>query len=256
MTNNSIIQIAMNQSAEDIGCYREDFLTNTNKIVPIKLGINAKKYYSNPIGCSCISYGNNIVAASNEALYNVISEYINKIEFYHCFESPYIQWLSSHVEPFGQTIWLMVQYFLPDINKISKISCKYTVRFLNQSDFKGMYTGKWSNALCDDRKHLNVLGVGAYDGNDIIGLAACTADAENMWQIGVDVLPQYRGQGIASSLTSILSLEVIERGKVPFYCSSWSNIRSIRNAIKCGFVPSWVEMIIKPITVVNKMDLL
>lgn len=37
-----------------------------------------------------------------------------------------------------------------------------------------------------------------------------------MWQIGVDVLPEYRRMGIASSLTSNLAIEIIERGKVPF----------------------------------------
>ena len=27
---------------------------------------------------------------------------------------------------------------------------------------KDLYTDEWSNALCGDRKHLDVLGVGAY----------------------------------------------------------------------------------------------
>lgn len=75
-----------------------------------------------------------------------------------------------------------------------------------------------------------------------------------MWQIGVDVLPDYRRQGIAASLTSNLSMEILERGKVPFYCCAWSNVRSARNAIKSGFVPSWVEMTIKPASVVDDMN--
>ena len=36
----------------------------------------------------------------------------------------------------------------------------------------------------------------------LVGLAACSADCDNMWQIGVDVLPEYRRMGIASSLDS------------------------------------------------------
>ena len=46
-----------------------------------------------------------------------------------------------------------------------------------------------------------MLGVGAYDGKDLIGLAACSADCDRMWQIGVDVLPAYRRKGVASALT-------------------------------------------------------
>ena len=54
---------------------------------------------------------------------------------------------------------------------------------------------QWSNALCSDRKERDVLGVGAYDGEKLVGLAGCSADADEMWQIGVDVLQDYRRNG-------------------------------------------------------------
>ena len=76
-----------------------------------------------------------------------------------------------------------------------------------------------------------------------------------MRQIGVDVLPKYGRQGIASVLTSTLTKEIINRDKVPFYCTAWSNIRSVRNAIKSGFVPAWVEMTAKPTNIVDEMNL-
>ena len=38
MTNKEILQIAMQQSAEDIGCNASDFLADDNRVVPIKLG--------------------------------------------------------------------------------------------------------------------------------------------------------------------------------------------------------------------------
>ena len=75
-----------------------------------------------------------------------------------------------------------------------------------------------------------------------------------MRQIGIDVLPEYRRQGIASALTSRLAVEILERGKVPFYCAAWSNIRSVRNAIRSGFRPAWVEMTAKPADFVDKMN--
>ncbi len=74
-----------------------------------------------------------------------------------------------------------------------------------------------------------------------------------MWQIGVDVLLEYRRMGIASSLTSKLSLEILKNGKVPFYCCAWSNIKSIRNALKSGFKPAWVSVTAKPNDFINKM---
>ncbi len=129
-----------------------------------------------------------------------------------------------------------------------------TVPFHLGKNARKYYKEPWSNALCEDRKELDVLGVGAYDGDKLVGLAGCSADCEDMWQIGVDVLPDYRRRGIASGLTSRLAKEIINRGKVPFYCSAWSNIRSVRNAVKSGFIPAWVEMTAKPSHIVDDMN--
>ena len=149
----------------------------------------------------------------------------------------------------------MAEYYLPDISRIPTLSCVYETRILTQEDFADLYRPEWSNALCEDRKKLDVLGVGAYDGSTLVGLAACSADCDDMWQIGVDVLPEYRRQGIASALTSRLTKEILNRGKVPFYCTAWSNVRSVRNAVKSGFIPAWVEMTVKPANMVDEMNL-
>ena len=74
MTNKDVLKTALEQSAEDIGCAAEDLLSNENKIVPLKLGTNAKKYYKLPIGCNFISYGNNVVAACTEETFEIDKE--------------------------------------------------------------------------------------------------------------------------------------------------------------------------------------
>jgi predicted GNAT family acetyltransferase len=74
-----------------------------------------------------------------------------------------------------------------------------------------------------------------------------------MYQIGVDVLPEYRCKGIASAVTSRLALEVLALGKVPFYCAAWSNIKSVRNAVKSGFRPAWVELTARNNNYVKKL---
>ena len=99
-----------------------------------------------------------------------------------------------------------------------------------------------------------MLGLGAYDGETLAGFAACSADCGGMWQIGVDVLPAYRRRGIAAALTSRLALEILARGKVPFYCAAWSNVKSVRNAVKSGFRPAWVELTAKPAAYVEKLN--
>ena len=106
----------------------------------------------------------------------------------------------------------------------------------------------------EKRRQLDVLAAGAFQGDKLVGLAGCSADCKTMWQIGIDVLPDYRKQGIAAALTSYLAWEILKRGIVPFYCAAWSNIPSVRNALKSGFRPAWVEMTAKPAGIVAELN--
>ena len=254
MTQKEIIRIAMEQSAADIGCRAEDLMSDKSIMVPYAPAANAKNYYEQPIGCNFISYGSNVVAAATDELADIASEYISKFDFYHCFETPNMHWLNEKLVPFGQTVCFMAEYYLPDLERLKSLSCPYELRLLEKGQFEDLYQPSWSNALCSDRKHLDMLAVGAYDGSKLVGLAGCSADAELMWQIGVDVLPGYRRQGIASAITSKLALEILGRDKVPFYCTAWSNIRSVRNAIRSGLIPAWAEMTVNSADVVNSMN--
>lgn len=254
MTNKDIMRIAMAQSAEDIGCEAEDFTKKENVITRFKLGKKARKYYKEPIIGTFVSYGSNVVAAVQDDVRDLVEEYLERYEYYHLFETPNMTWLNEKLAEKGYGVCFMAEYYLPDIDRLSIQPTDYEQRILEQKDFTDLYLPEWSNALCEARKELDVLGVGAYEGERLIGFAACSADADEMWQIGVDVLPDYRRNGIASALTSRLAKEILDRGKVPFYCTAWSNVRSVRNAIKCGIIPSWVEMTIKPLSVINELN--
>ena len=81
MTNHEMMEIAMRQSSEDIGCRAEDFRADKNVVLAFKLGKNARKYYKEPITCNFVSYGNNVVAASISETMDIVSEYVSKIEF-------------------------------------------------------------------------------------------------------------------------------------------------------------------------------
>ena len=244
----------MEQSAVEFNCKAIDFLREDHVVVAAGLGQGARKYYKAPVICNLVSYGNNIVASVEEAYREIVEEYIGRFEFYHCFETPNMHWLNEKLSPKGQKVCFMAEYYLPDVDKLHALPCSYELKLLKQPDFADLYQPEWSNALCEDRKELDVLGIGAYDGGKLIGLAGCSADCDTMWQIGVDVLPEYRRRGIAAALTSTLAVEILKRGRAPFYCSAWSNIRSVRNAVKSGFIPAWVELSVRPAELVDEMN--
>ena len=242
MTNKEIMEIAMQQSAFDLNCSVEDFKQGENKVVISKVNDQARRYLELPFFCNLVSYGNNIVASVDPRVKEFVAGHVNRFQVEHCFETPDIHVLSKEFEKYDKSICFMAEYFLPDVTQVTPQPCDHEIRILEPKDFTELYTEEWSNALCEKRKHLDVLAAAAFDEGKMIGMAGCSADCDTMWQIGIDVLQGYRKGGIASALTSRLAIEVLNRGKVPFYCAAWSNIGSVRNAVRSGFRPAWVEM--------------
>lgn len=254
MTNQEIRAVALAQSALESGCRPEDFAAPENKVVPATANPLARRYLTLPFDCDLTSYGCNIVASVRPELAPAIRQYINQYPVEHCFETPNLYVLNELLRPFDLGVCFMAEYFLPDAALLRPLPCEYEVRLLGPAEFQFLYTPEWSNALCEKRRQLDRLAVGAYAGGRLIGLAGCSADCETMWQIGIDVLPEYRRQGIAAALTSRLALECLQRGIVPFYCAAWSNIGSVRNAIQSGFRPSWVQLTAKSSAVLQEMN--
>lgn len=254
MTNQEIFQIALQQSAYDCNCNPDDFLLTDNKIVLSRKNEKARAYLPLPFECDLVSYGNNIVAQVSLRMKKCVEWYINKYAVEHCFESPNMLALNEKLAEFGYKICFMAEYFLPDLNELKEQSCNYELKVLSPECFQQYYTDEWKNALCESRKHLDKLAVGAFDNDKLVALAGCSADCETMYQIGVDVLPEYRREGIASAITSRLAIEILKLGKVPFYCAAWSNIKSVRNAIKCGFRPAWIELTARSSEFVDEMN--
>lgn len=266
MVNREILEIAMKQSAADSNCNWQDFKQKQNKVVISGKNKDARKCVELPFICDLTSYGTNIVASVSKELEEIAREYINKFQLEHCFETPSLHELMDSIRPLGYNVCFMAEYSLPDIDILlgtglaDKLQAEllengsYEIRIMGQDDFKELYTGQWSNALCRERKELDVIAAGAYINGKLAGLAGASADCQAMWQIGIDVLPEYRRQGIASALTSRLAVEILKKGKVPYYCCAWSNIGSIRNAVASGFRPAWVQVTAKTAEKIKEMN--
>ena len=251
MTRQEIMAAAMRQSAIDWSCSEEDFRRDTHVVVASKVTEGMSRYMAVPHICSLITYGGNIVAACREDLIPDVAAYVNGADkLFRCFEIPMLYELNRILEKANARMNGMHEFFLPDPDLVfsADLPCPYETRELHPEDFTELYLPEWSNALCSDRKELDMLGVGAYDGGKLIGFAGCSADCPEMWQIGIDVLPEYRQRGIASALTNRLARAVFEREKIPFYGAAWSNVRSVKNGVKSGFRPAWVAVTAKEMT--------
>ena len=245
MTRQEIWAAAMRQTAVDCSCQPEDFLRETNVVAASVPSEGASRYMALPHILALFSYGSNVVASCRADLIPEITAFVDGVpRFHNCFEPPAVYALNRILRRAGAEIGGLHSYYLPDPARVfgADLSCPYETRLLRQADFADLYRPEWGHALCSDRKELDVLGVGAFDGGKLVGLAACSADCPGMWQIGIDVLPAYRRQGVASALTNRLARAVFERDRIPFYAAAWSNVRSAKNAYRSGFVPAWVAL--------------
>lgn len=254
MTYEKILRIAMEQSAVDVSCEPEDFCSDQNKVVISHSSGAARKYLELPFFCQIVTYGNNAVASASEEFAPFAKEYIEKYGAVRSFETPAVLELDRELRKYGNRVCFMAQYYLPVSGRIVPTGCGLALRVMDKPEFEKYYLPQFGNAICAEHSERDVIVVGAFDGDRLAGLAGASTDCERMWQIGVDVLPEYRRRGIALAVTSRLAAEIFALGKVPFYCAAWSNVRSARNAIKSGFRPAWVELTAKSCEFTEKLN--
>ena len=116
---------------------------------------------------------------------------------------------------------------------------------------------RYSNALGFSERRPDVLVLAAYavDGAgdtegagipanaDPVAMVGMSDDSPIMRQIGIDVLPAWRGAGIASVLVRDAARLTLAEGYLPFYGTSPSHILSQRVAMNAGLVPTWWEYV-------------
>lgn len=123
----------------------------------------------------------------------------------------------------------------------------FTIRRYTQesiAQFRGDERFNEAFAFCEDAP--DMLGVAALKDGEILGMAGASADSPCLWQIGINVMPEARGQGIASLLVSLLRNDVLSAGRLPYYGTSISHLESQRVALRAGFLPAWFELVAKP----------
>ena len=266
MNSEEMKNIVLEQSAKDMMCDKNDFLKNKITVVSMTEDEKSqnrgnKKSIPSKLFCNLVYFGTGLVCTVDSKIYdkvkNLLENDLDKKEIYRAFEPDFIYKLNEVLFPFERKINCMANFCLPSKNffepKITQndIQIKnFSYKFFYDKEIAVLYEEKgFDNAfdygsclLEDDKKRKDKIAVVAYQDEKIIGIAACTDDCDSMWQIGVDVLPDYRGKNIASFLVNKLAHKTFEKGKIPYYCTAWSNISSRNTAIKAGFTPAWVEI--------------
>ena len=82
----------------------------------------------------------------------------------------------------------------------------------------------------------NGCGYIAFDHERYCGTAFSAAVSSEEIDIGVEVDPDYRGRGIATTLVQKMCVEAISQGKKPVWSHAETNTGSMHTALRCGFI--------------------
>jgi len=241
-TKTEIIEIAKAQLALDYNCQLSDFEKSENTIVENKLLKGRRIYGSDGCFLKIVCFGGRAIISASPEIMPWCEEQLSKKNAAWLFEYPKLRAIDKKLHEFGHEIASAHHYYLPDPKK-SEVKSITNVKWYHHEDilqFKD--DNRFGEAFAFDKSHPDVLAVAAFDSDRIMGIAGASADSETMWQIGIDVLPEYRGRGVGTNLVSLLKKEILERGKTPFYGTAGSHIYSQNIAINSGFFPAWAEL--------------
>ena len=243
MTEREVEKLAREQLARDFGCDPADFLREENVIVPAAMREDRRRFSEKPFFLQMATFGGNAVISADEALHPWLREWAKGKQGFWLFEQHNYLELDRELLKYGYEMAMTHHMFLP-LSGRAEAPPELRVRWLEQEDLGEFYgREEFSNALCDRFRpeRPDVLAVIALEGEEIMGMAGCSADAPGLWQIGIDVLPPYRRRGIGTALVTLLKNETLRRGAIPYYGTSLSNLASWKVALGSGFGPAWVE---------------
>ncbi len=162
---------------------------------------------------------------------------------------------------YGRKIGDTHLYFLP-----SKGLCKeaaagsrcdkvgaYDTRWYHQQELLAFReNNRFNRAICFSPTQPDALAVALlresaeegreYTQDEMAGMAGVSMDGKYLWQVGIDVDIECRGQGLATALVKELVSELYRQGVTVFYGTSESHNISQSVAYRAGFVPAFTSV--------------
>ncbi|MGF7060781.1 GNAT family N-acetyltransferase [Brassicibacter mesophilus] len=221
-----------NQLAIDYNCLPDDFLKDGFIFTEAKKNVGRRPWPWVTPRLEMVTTGHSVVINASEDILPYIREQLEGKTRYEAFCIPFVYGINP--------------YFLPDIGKIAPLSNPggFEYEMVEKHSIHKLYEiSGFHNAIQYDistQRPEMLVALAKYRGG-IVGMAGASADCKTMWQIGVDVLLPYRGRGLAASLVNMLTLEILNRGYIPYYSTDCSNVISQHVAVRAGYIPAWAH---------------
>jgi GNAT superfamily N-acetyltransferase len=229
MTTKEMLRIVKSQLATDLNCLAVDFDRDGFVFCEAKENPGRRPFPRGERHFEMYTMGSGVIVSATPDILPYLREQLDGKTREEAFDMPFV---------YGQGIC-----HLPSAEKVTPLPTPDGIEIVTvaQPDIPSLYVHKGFNYAIwyETHNRPETLVTVAYADDVVAGMAGASDDCEMMWQIGINVLPEYRNRGIAAALTNRLAIEILEHGKIPYYGAATSNIASQRVAHRAGFCPAW-----------------
>jgi len=232
MTQKDIIRIVQEQLTVDLNCRLNDLNSDKDVFVFTKVKDNPgrRPFPRDERHFEMATMGRATVISASPCILDVIKPMLEGKNRDEGFSMPFV---------YGHALC-----HLPDLKAVKPANPPqgFEYEIVEKSGMQELYAVKgFNNALAYDlhRPRPDVLAYLAKKDGIVIGMSGASADSATMWQVGIDVLPEFRNHNLAAYLVSQITFDILGRGYVPYYTTSVSNIASQRVAHRVGYSPAW-----------------
>lgn len=186
--------------------------------------------------------GKLVVNAEEEAFLKENENFFKDASAAWFFEPETIRTLDKMLAEYGHEVVDLHHFYLP-VNT-DTVTAENNSLVLYEREELEKFRGdvRFKEALSFLPQSPDMLAVTWEEEGEILGMAGASADAADWWQIGINILPGGEHRGMGTLLVTRLKEEIMRRGKIPFYGTAQSHIRSQKVAVQSGFVPAWAEL--------------
>ena len=229
LSHNDIFREVREQLAVDLNCLPVDFDHDGILFFQSKENPGRRPFLRGDRHFDMLTTGNGIIVSATADILPFLKNELEGKNREEAFEMPFV---------YGSGV-----FFLPDDPHPLPLPPLFEYEIVEKEEIPLLYKFKgFGNAIQYDVNHPrpDVLAMTARKNGIIAGIAGASDDCKMLWQIGIDVVPEYRRCGLASALTNHLAIKILEREKIPYYGTASSNVISQRVAFRAGFKPAWV----------------
>ncbi|WNS46826.1 GNAT family N-acetyltransferase [Paenibacillus sp. MMS20-IR301] len=234
MTNEEMLANVQSQLALDLNCSVDDLNSGRDSLVFVEAKENpgCRPFPRKERYFEILSMGQSIIVSATPERLQIARIMMQGNSRDAIFSLPFIRGLYLH--------------FLPDIIRMQPVTPpgSFTFELIRREEVVRLFdAARFNEAVIYDPElpWQTDLAMLAMQDGEIAGVAGASQTCAKLWQIGIEVLPQYRNMGLAGYLVNRLTYEILECGGIPSYDVIASNIASQRVAHRLGYFPAWVS---------------